>query len=49
MSIADKPVTTSELEDDITGGVVTGDDDANDYNSVNNDNSDNTFDDGSSG
>ena len=48
-SIADGPVTTSELQTDITDGVVTGNDDDNDDNNVNNDASDGTSDDGSSG
>ena len=47
--IADKPVTTSELENDITGGGVTGNDDNNDDNSVDNDDSDDTSNEGSIG
>ena len=48
-SIIDRPITTSELEDDITSGVVTTNDDNNDDNSVDNDTSDDNSDDGSSG
>ena len=39
-SVTDKPITTSEIEDDIAGGVVTTNDDDNDDNSVNDDGSD---------
>ena len=49
MSIADGPVTTSELENDSTDGVVTGNDDDNHGNDINNDASDDTSDEDSSG
>ena len=48
-SVADKPITTSELEDDITGGVVTTNNDNNDDNSINDDGSNDASNDGSDG